>query len=102
MRTLAAAAAVAAILGTALLAATDGAATLGWGLVDNVSTALALVGAGAVLARRGSAHRMGVLLLFCGTPMALNLLAADTPPPVRATAGRASPSPSGCRTGCGR
>ncbi|SNR80005.1 sensor histidine kinase [Blastococcus mobilis] len=76
MRTLAAAAAAATVLGVALLVAADGAAaSMSWGLAQNVIVALALVGVGNLLARRPEGRRIGLLLLVTGTAMALSLMA---------------------------
>lgn len=83
MRAVAAGALVATVGGTVLLAVADGRAAVSWGTAGNVTSAVVLTGAGALLHARGapryrpggSGRRIGSLLLFCGAAMAVNLLA---------------------------
>ena len=75
MRTIAAGAAAATVLGVALLVAADGAAdTVSWATVQNVVVALVLSSTGAPLARRPGGRVVGGLLLLGGSAMALGLL----------------------------
>lgn len=75
MRTLAAAAAAATVLGVALIVAADGLrAAASWGLVSPAVVALVLVGLSAVLASRHAGRRVGLLFLGTGWVLAASVL----------------------------
>ena len=77
MRTLAAGAAAATVLGVALLVAADGVReTFSWGLVTPWLVALLLLALGAPLARRREGRRVGLLLLGGGVALAASFAGA--------------------------
>jgi two-component system, NarL family, sensor kinase len=75
VRTLAAGAAAATVLGLALTVAADGVAALArWGMVTPTVTALVLAALGGLLGARGQGRRIGLLFLGAGWASAASIL----------------------------